>query len=138
MNSNYIKESAKNFELLGAEMTVEFLYDNLRPVAKRSIVRNLIVAIISDIYDTSVVRICDAINFHRNSYYGVRGKIEEKTQKSEIEIASNIIRTYDLRENLVSHVCAADPKTIMTAATEILERLKIEEDVKAQILRLCD
>lgn len=138
MDNNYIKESVKNFELLGAEMTVEFLYDNLRPVAKRSIVRNLIVAIISDIYDTSVVRICDAINYHRNSYYGVKGKIEDKISKSESEIASNIIKTYHLREELVSPVCAADPRTIMTAATEILERLKIDEEVKAQILRLCD
>lgn len=135
MKDNYSIESAKNFEMLGAEITLDFLFDNLRPVAKRSIVRNLVVTAINEIYGTSVVRICDAIGYHRNSYYGVRMKLENRLNQTESEVTRKIISSYSLQDKMQTPVCAADPDSIYSAVKEMLDHLNIDAEIKAQIAK---
>lgn len=133
MNETYIAKSAKNFEMLGSDLTIEFLYDNLRPVAKRSIVRNVVVAILVDIYDLSVSRVCTALQYHRNSYYGVRNQFEKKLGKPESNATERVIRTYDLREKMKTSVNPIDPVTIVAASEELLDLLGIDLVVRAQL-----
>ena len=133
MNEIYVAKSAKNFEMLGTDLTIDFLYDNLRPVAKRSIVRNVAVAILVDIYDLSVSRVCTALQYHRNSYYGVRNQFEKKLGRPESHITERVIKTYNLRDQMKTVVNPIDPVTIVEASEELLDLLEIDAIVRAQL-----
>lgn len=133
MNEIYVAKSAKNFEMLGTDLTIDFLYDNLRPVAKRSIVRNVAVAILVDIYDLSVSRVCTALQYHRNSYYGVRNQFEKKLGRPEANITERVIKTYNLRDQMKTIVNPIDPVTIVEASEELLDLLEIDAIVRAQL-----
>ena len=133
MNEIYVAKSAKNFEMLGTDLTIDFLYDNLRPVAKRSIIRNVVVAILADIYELSVSRVCTALKYHRNSYYGVRNQFEKKLGRPESNVTERVIKTYDLRDQMKTIVNPIDPVTIVEASEELLDLLKIDSVVRAQL-----
>lgn len=134
MTSNNLAKSAKNFELLGSKITIEFLYDNLRPVAKRSIVRNVSISIIHTLYGVNVSRVCRSIDYHRNSYYGVKKKIEDKLMQPESKVIDNLIRSYDLTSRLTEISCNSDQSSILQTFKQILEILKIDSDIRSQIL----
>lgn len=134
MIENYSEKSLKNLELLGSDLTMDFIFDNTGSVARKSIVRNLSITILNEIYGVKAIRACSALNYHRNSYYGVKKKIKEKLNRDEVDIARNIIKSYHLRERMDSIVCQIDPSTIIDAIEELLDLLEIDEKTKLQVL----
>ena len=105
----------------------------MKPVTKKSIVKNVIIATLSKLYDLNIVRVCSALRYHRHVYYDVKRKFVIKLDRSEESVADALIKTYKLDERMTASVVQIDPATIVAAEEELFDLLGIDADVRDQI-----